>query len=122
VETSKTYPFLLCIDYNLDFYRNLSLSQEIRGLKILRDSRWIKMNSEDAEQLKLKEGETVVVESLSGKINSVVKISGLIPRGMAAVSLSWSEEADFSVFNLFSPTPQGIHFSNVLPVKIERGN
>jgi predicted molibdopterin-dependent oxidoreductase YjgC len=56
VETSKTYPFLLCIDYNLDFYRNLSLSQEIRGLKILRDSRWIKMNSEDAERLELKDG------------------------------------------------------------------
>jgi predicted molibdopterin-dependent oxidoreductase YjgC len=121
VETSKTYPFLLCVDYNLDFYRNLSLSQEIKGLKILRDSRWIKMNSEDAEQLKLKDGETVVVESLSGKINSIVKISGSIPRGMAAVSLLWNEEADFSVFNLFSPTPQGVDFSNVLPVKIERG-
>lgn len=121
VETSKAYPFLLCVEYNLDFYRNLSLSQEIRGLKILRDSRWIKMNSEDAERLKLKEGETVVVESLSGKINSVVKISGLIPRGMAAASLLWNEEADFSVFNLFSPTPQGVHFSNVLPVKIKRG-
>lgn len=121
VETSKKYPFLLCVDYNLDFYRNLSLSQEIRGLKILRDSRWIKMNSEDAERLTLKEGETVVVESLSGKINGVVKISGLIPRGMAAASLIWNEESDFSVFNLFSPAPQGIHFSNVLSVNIKRG-
>lgn len=94
----KKFPLILCTDYNLDSYRNLVLSREIKGFEIVRNARWIKINPEDAKTLKLKDGELIVVESATGKRNGVAKITEAVPKGTVVAS-----------------------FLIPLPVKIKRG-
>lgn len=85
-KVGKKFPFILCTDYNLDSYRNLVLSREIKGFEIVRNARWIKINPEDAKTLKLKDGEMIIVESASGKRNGVAKITEAVPRGTVRAS------------------------------------
>lgn len=120
-KTSKKYPYLLLFDYNLDYYRNLALCEEIRGLRIVRDPRWIKISSEDAKELNLKEEESITVESLHGKCNGIVKISASIPRGTVKASFLWSENSDYSVAALLSSSPQESNSLGPIPVRIKRG-
>lgn len=94
----KKFPLILCTDYNLDTYRNLVLSREIKGFEIVRNARWIKINPEDAKTLKLKDGESIVVESATEKRNGVAKITEAVPKGTVRAS-----------------------FLIPLPVKIKRG-
>ena len=117
---SKKYPFLMFLDYSLDYYRSLSLSQESRGLKAIRDSRWIKISPEDAEKLNLKEGESIVVESSSGKFKGFVKIVKSLPKGILGASFLLSEDSDFSVNGLIPSVFQESHSLGMLPVKIKR--
>ena len=108
------------LDYSLDYYRSLSLSQESRGLKAIRDSRWIKISPEDAEKLNLKEGESIVVESFSGKFKGFVKILKSLPKGILGASFLLSEDSDFSVNGLIPSVFQESHSLGMLPVKIKR--
>jgi predicted molibdopterin-dependent oxidoreductase YjgC len=85
-KVGKKFPFILCTDYNLDSYRNLVLSREIKGFEIVRNARWIKINPEDAKTLKLKDGELIIVESASGKRNGVAKITEAVPKGTVRAS------------------------------------
>jgi predicted molibdopterin-dependent oxidoreductase YjgC len=120
-ETGQKYPLLMSIDHNLDYYRNLSLTQASKGLRILRDSRWIAISPGDAKKLKLNDGDIAWIESISGKAKSLVKISDAVPRGMVRANFLWSEDSDFSVIPLgFSPSYKN-HLLNLIPVKIKRG-
>jgi formate dehydrogenase alpha subunit len=104
--TSKTYPFLLCSEYNLDYYRSLILSDEIKGFEIIRNPRWFKLNPEDAERLDLEDGDDVEIVSTMGKIEGIIKITDSVPEGVVRSCLLWVEEQ--------SSSP-------LLPVKIKRG-
>jgi predicted molibdopterin-dependent oxidoreductase YjgC len=117
---SKKYPFLMFLDYSLDYYRSLSLSQESKGMKAIRDSRWIKISPEDAEKLNLEEGEGVLVESSSGKFKGFVKIVKSLPQGILGANFLLSEESDFSVSGLIPSVYQKSHSLGMLPVKIKR--
>ena len=117
----KEYPFLMVTDYNLDYYRNLSLSEEIKGLRIIRDSKWIKMSPEDAKELKVKEGERIEVKSGQQKIKGIVKITETLPKGIVAASFLWNEESDFSLSRFFSVFNPDSFPLKILPVKIKRG-
>ena len=97
-KAGKKFPFILCADYNLDTYRNLVLSREIKGFEIVRNARWIKINPEDAKTLKLKDGELITMESATEKRNGVAKITEAVPKGTVRAS-----------------------FLLPLPVKIKRG-
>jgi formate dehydrogenase alpha subunit len=104
--TSKTYPFLLYSEYNLDYYRSLALSNEIRGLEIIRNRRWFKMNPEDAKRLDFKDGENVDIVSPMGTFKGIIKITDAVPEGVVRSCLLRVEES--------SSSP-------LLPVKIKRG-
>jgi formate dehydrogenase alpha subunit len=117
---SKKYPFLMSLDYSLDYYRSLSLSQESRGLRAIRDGRWIKISPEDAEKLNLDEGERIVIESSSGKFKGFVKITNSLPKGVLGASFLLSEDSDFSVSGLIPSVFQDSHSLGMLPVKIKR--
>jgi predicted molibdopterin-dependent oxidoreductase YjgC len=117
---SKEYPFLMFLDYSLDYYRSLSLSQESRGLKAIRDSRWIKISPEDAKKLNLNEGENIAVESSSGKFKGFVKIIESLPKGILGAGFLLSEDSDFSVSGLIPSVFQESHSLGMLPVKIKR--
>jgi len=104
--TSKTYPFLLGSEYNLDYYRSLILSDEIKGFEIIRNPRWFKLNPKDAKRLDLEDGDEVEVVSPVGKIKGIIRNTDSVPEGMVRSCLFWIEEP--------SSSP-------LLPVKIKRG-
>jgi len=85
--TSKTYPFLLWSEYNLDYYRNLALSKEIKGLEIIRNPRWIKLNPEDAKKLDFKDGDDADIVSPAGQIKGIIKITDSVPEGVVGSCL-----------------------------------
>ncbi len=116
-KTSKKYPFVLKIDYNLDYYRSLNLAKEIKGLRMVRDPRWFRLNPEDARSLGLKEGGSVEMESPSGKIQGVAKITESVPVGFVEASFLWNEDPEFSVARLFFSAAS----LSPLPVKMRRG-
>jgi len=121
LQTSKEFPFCLLPDYSLDYYRSLNLSKEIKGLRIIRDSRWFKINPEDAKKLKIKEGEGIEVESASLKIKGIARITETVLRGVIKASFLWGEDSDFSVARLFSEFSPDSFTLKMMPVRIKRG-
>ncbi len=85
--TSKTYPFLLWSEYDLDYYRNLTLSKETKGLEIIRNPSWIKLNPEDAKKLDFKDGDDADVVSPAGQIKGIIKITDSVPEGVVGSCL-----------------------------------
>jgi predicted molibdopterin-dependent oxidoreductase YjgC len=110
----------MSLDYSLDYYRSLAVSQESKGLKAIRDSRWIMISAEDAEKLNLEEGERIVVESSSGKFKGFIKITKSLPKGILGASFLLSEDSEFSVSGLIPSVFQESHSLGMLPVKIKR--
>ena len=111
----------MSVDYNLDYYRNLALTQESKGLRMIRDSRWIKISPEDAKRLKLNDGDTVVVDSVSGKTQGRARISEALPKGVVGANFLWNEDSDFSLVPLVFPSSYKNQLLNLIPVKIKRG-
>jgi predicted molibdopterin-dependent oxidoreductase YjgC len=99
---SKRYPFILWTNDHPDFYRNLDLTREVKGLGIIRHSRWFKLNPVDAEKLGLKEKDNIEVIGSEGKLQGVAKITESVSRGVIISN--------------------GQHPFPCIPVKIKRGS
>jgi formate dehydrogenase alpha subunit len=121
VETSRKFPFVLIADVGLDYYRNLTLSQEVRGLGLIRNSRSVRMNPEDAEKLGIVDGDPVQVISERGKMDGAAKIASAIPSGILKVDYLLSEVEAQSAASLLFPLSEDEHMKNVVPVRIKRG-
>ena len=105
---NNRYPFRLDLFYNLDFYRNLSLSEAVRGFRMFRHSQWIHICLEDADKLKLKNGDSIEVLSPHGKIKGIARITKTVSPGILAAS------PEYPIFN-------NTALSNGLQVMIKRG-
>ncbi len=116
-QASKKYPFILGINYSLDYYRSLSLAEEIKGLKMLRDPKWFRLNPEDARSLNLKDGEKIEMESPRGKVQGITKITESLCPGIVEASFLWNEKLAFTAAHLCSSGD----FLWPVPVKIRRG-
>jgi len=116
------YPFLLMLDYSLDYYRGLALSGESKGLKTIRNPRWVRVCAQDAFDLGLKEGESLTLESSSAKIKGIARITESVPRGIIAASFLWNEDSRFSPSSLFMSLRSGLNSLSPLPVRIRRGD
>jgi len=121
VETSRKFPYVLVADYSLDYYRNLILSQEVRGLGLIRNSRSVRLNPEDAEKLGIVNGDPVQVVSENGKMDGAAKISDAVPSGILKVPYLLSENAAQSAASLLFSLSVDKDMKNVIPVKIIRG-
>jgi len=107
-ENGKKYPFSLLLTNNLDFYRNMVLSDRIPGFRLFRDSSWFRINPEDAAKLELSEGAAVEVVVPNGKLRGIVRIDESVALGIVAAAPNISKlPMDISSF--------------VLPAKIKRG-
>lgn len=120
-EPSKKFPFQMVMSVNLDAYRNLSLSQENRGFRAVRDSHWIRMNPNDAEKLGYRNGDPVILESKNGKMEGILKVSEAVPKGAVESQHVWNEGVRFSPFSLVFPVLKGYYPHDPVPVKIKRG-
>ncbi|MBE0461211.1 MAG: molybdopterin-dependent oxidoreductase [Candidatus Aminicenantes bacterium] len=115
MDINEEYPFILLFEYNSDIYRGFVLNREIKGMKLIRNSRWIQINTEDAKKLELTDGESIVVESELRRFKGYVRISEVVPSGIVLASFLSNEEKDFSAAHM-------MFFSGLktLPIKIKR--
>jgi len=120
-QTSKKYPFLLCCEPNLDYYRNMIFSEENRGFGRIRDSRWVMASPEDAETFKLNGGEEVVLESAKGRCRRILKISSAVPEGTLRASCLPRDDADYSIARLYTSSAEEPRMGMPIPVKVKRG-
>jgi len=121
VRTSKEYPFLLSLDYSRDYYRNLKLSQEFKGFRLMRNERNINICRDDAKKLKVKDGESVTLYSSFGKFKRFIAVSDSVPEGIVKTGFLWNEDPDFSPASLISfSSPEKLPL-RFIPVRIERG-
>ncbi|MFQ6108687.1 MAG: molybdopterin-dependent oxidoreductase [Candidatus Aminicenantales bacterium] len=121
VQEDKRYPYLLFLDYSLDYYRSLSLSEEIRGLRAVRDSRWIMVSQVDAKKLRLEDGEEIVVESSEGKCRGIVRVSATLPKGMMKTFFLWNSDRKHAVAELLSSSSSKLPSLGPVYVRIKRG-
>jgi predicted molibdopterin-dependent oxidoreductase YjgC len=121
VETSRRFPYILIAEYGLDYYRNLTLSQEIRGLGLIRNSRSIRLSPEDAEKLGILDGDPIQVISENGKMDGAAKISDAVPSGILKAQYLLSENSAQSAASLLFPLSADKEMKSVIPVKIKRG-
>jgi predicted molibdopterin-dependent oxidoreductase YjgC len=110
------------LDYSLDYYRSLALSEESKGLRTIRNPRWVRVCAQDALDLGLKEGESLTLESSSAKIKGIARITESVPRGIIAASFLWNEDSRFSPSSLFMSLRSGLNSLSPLPVRIRRGD
>jgi len=115
MDVNEKYPFTLLFEYNSDTYRGFVLNREIKGMKLIRNSRWIQINTEDAKKLELTDGESIVVESELGRFKGYVRISEVVPSGIVLASFLSNEEKDFSAAHMMLAS--GL---KTLPIKIKR--
>jgi predicted molibdopterin-dependent oxidoreductase YjgC len=121
VDFNKKYPFLLIADYNLDYYKNLILSRDIKSFDLIRNSQSLLINPNDAKKLSLDDGDMVIIESEAGKIKSPVKISDSVAKGRVKRNFIWPEGWEHSTANLGLFEIQGKYPLRYIPVKIKRG-
>lgn len=121
IKSGRKYPFLMVVDYGLDSYKNLNLSQEIKGFRWIRDSRWIFLSPADAEELALKTGDSVEVESTHGKLQRIVKVAEHIPQKRVRTQLSWNGDPDFITDVLTAHSSADLISQRLIPVNIRRG-
>lgn len=121
VSISKKYPFLMIVERSLDYYKSLVLSREIKGLRHIRNSRWVTINPGDAGKIGLKNGDDVVIDSERGKVKGIANVSDSVPGGLIKVNCLWSEEPDFSSAGLLFLKDQETQPERIFPVKVVRG-
>lgn len=110
--TTKKYPYRLNVIQSMDSFKSLELSQEIRGLAVLRDAHWLRLAPKTAERMDVKTGDILIVESASGKIQAVAKVDDRVSEERVAV---------FYSSHVVPLSPDG-RLLNGLPVRILRGN
>ena len=119
--SNRKFPLSMVVDISLDYYRNIDLTQEIKGFGLIRNSRCVFMNSEDAQKFGFADGEPVKVCASGGEIDGTLKISDSMPPGLVSSQLVFSGDSRYSVISLMGPFLKGENSKIVIPVRIERG-
>ncbi|MBS0010816.1 MAG: formate dehydrogenase subunit alpha [Bacteroidales bacterium] len=87
----EEYPILLTTDRSLYHYHTSTMTGRVEGLKDLEGSEFLRINPADAERMRLKEGETVVVRSRRGLIKVMINISSICPEGVASLTFHFPD-------------------------------
>ena len=103
------FPFLLMMLSGNDHYQGFDLSRELRSFRRLRDGRWVRIHPQDARKAKVKDGDDVRLESASGSIDRIIRVTDDLPRGVLEATASAQEAA-----------ARGFFAEGVVPVRLLR--
>lgn len=87
----KDYPLLLTTDRSLYHYHTSTMTRKVEGLEILDGEEFLKVNPEDADQMGIKDGEYVTVRSRRGDVKVKIKITHIVPKGIASLTFHFHE-------------------------------
>lgn len=79
----EDYPFTLIIEYGLHSFRNTALRSKVGGMNALSDEGEVKINIDDAVNLAISEGEKIRINSRHSEITACVKLTRVVPQGIA---------------------------------------
>ncbi|MCK5169383.1 MAG: molybdopterin-dependent oxidoreductase, partial [Bacteroidales bacterium] len=85
------YPLLLTTDRSLYHYHTSTMTRRVEGLEILDGEEFLKVNSEDAKQMGIKDGEYVTVRSRRGDVKVKAQITHIVPKGIASLTFHFHE-------------------------------
>ncbi len=85
------YPLLLTTDRSLYHYHTSTMTRKVKGLEILDGEEFLKVNPEDAQQMEISDGEYVTVRSRRGDVRVKIKITRIVPKGIASLTFHFHE-------------------------------
>lgn len=85
------YPFILTTQRSLYHYHTGTMSRKIEGLDKLLGQEYVELNSVDASELGLVDGDQVWVSSRRGKVKAQIKIVDELPRGIVSMTFHFAE-------------------------------
>lgn len=89
--TDEEYPIILSTGRILYHYHGGNMSRHSRGLEEIRPESEVEIHPEDAEKLKVSDGDIVELTSRRGKVSSKVKITEKSPVGVAFMTFHYKE-------------------------------
>jgi predicted molibdopterin-dependent oxidoreductase YjgC len=85
------YPLILTTERSLYHFHTGTLTQRVKGLKVLKSEELVEMNPLDAKTLEIADGERVKVVSRRGEVVAKAKITPASPPGVICMSFHFAE-------------------------------
>jgi predicted molibdopterin-dependent oxidoreductase YjgC len=85
---SNEFPFTLITERNLFYYRGACLTEQVKGMNLVKKEETLQLNSSDVTRLGISDGAVVEVTSPYGNAECVVQASSAVPEGAAFTSIN----------------------------------
>jgi len=92
-EADADYPLILTTGRSLWQYHTGTMTRRSDGLNSLAPKNWVEINSEDAVELGISNGDEVVVSSRRGKLTTTVMVTDGIKQGVVFMPFHYAESA-----------------------------
>ena len=107
---SNEFPFTLITERNLFYYHGACLTEQVKGMNLIKNEETLRLNSDDAARLGISNGTVVEVTSQYGNAECVAQASSAVPKGAAFTSIN--RVTGSPLFPTLAPT------TKACPVKI----
>jgi predicted molibdopterin-dependent oxidoreductase YjgC len=107
---SNEFPFTLITERNLFYYHGACLTEQVKGMNLVKNEETLRLNSDDAARLGISNGTVVEVTSQYGNAECVAQASSAVPKGAAFTSIN--RVTGSPLFPTLAPT------TKACPVKI----
>jgi formate dehydrogenase alpha subunit len=85
---SDEFPLTLITERNLFTYLGASLTEQVKGMSLIKDEEILHVSPSDANRLGITDGDLVKVVSPYGSAESIVRLSDGMPEGVAFISIN----------------------------------
>jgi predicted molibdopterin-dependent oxidoreductase YjgC len=85
---SDEFPFTLITERNLFYYHGACLTEQVKGMNLVKNEETLRLNSADATRLGISDGTVVEVTSQYGNVECVAQASSAVPKGAAFTSIN----------------------------------
>jgi predicted molibdopterin-dependent oxidoreductase YjgC len=119
-EDMDDYPFTLICGTTLTNFGSGTRSSRAPRLKAFSADPYVEINSEDAKNCSLNEGDGVKIISPTGEIETIVKLTGTLPPGTLFLPISFPETPVSHLFDTKLDPDTKTPLMNAVQVKIEK--
>ena len=85
---SDEFPFTLITERNLFYYHGACLTEQVKGMNLVKNEETLRLNSADATRLGISDGAVVEVASQHGNAECIAQSSSAVPEGAALTSIN----------------------------------
>ena len=87
----EEYPLILTTERSLYHFHTGTMTRKVKGLNIIRAEELVEINSADAAELGIADGEIVRVASRRGEVTGRARITEILPPGVVCMSFHFAE-------------------------------